>query len=136
MGARKRQEGGQTIVEFALVLVTVMMFILGIVDLSRAVYARNMVGSAAREGARYAITHPIETEADRAKVAEQALALVVGLERDLVEVTVSEHASGKHVQVDVTYRFHPIAMLIGQYVDGGSGSGLLLHGRSIMRREG
>jgi Flp pilus assembly protein TadG len=32
-----------------------LLFILGIMDLSRAVYARNVLANAAREGARYAI---------------------------------------------------------------------------------
>lgn len=123
---------GQTMVEFALVLIIFMLVVLGIVDLSRAVYASNLCASAAREGARYASTHPTIDEQD--DVIAHAKALIVGLDRDAVNVVVS-YPDSRHVQVDVTYQFHPVTILIARYVDGGTGVGLPLHSRSIMRRE-
>lgn len=125
-------EGGQTMVEFALVLVFLMLIVLGIVDLSRAVYARNTIANAAREGARYAATHPLPEDED--EVEAHAKALVVGLDQSQLQVQVSRPTE-RYMQVDVTYRFHPVAVLIARYVDDGSGTGLLLHSRSKMRRE-
>ncbi len=129
--AGRQRERGQSIAEFALVLMVLLLLILGIMDFSRLVYARNMVASVAREGARYKITHPTATDSEVSQVAK---ALVSGVDKSQITVTVSE-ADALHWQVDVTYRFQPVTAMIGRYVDGGSGTGILLHGRSKMRKE-
>jgi Flp pilus assembly protein TadG len=58
-GARRRlrNDRGSTLVEFALVLTALMMFLLGIMDFSRMLYTYHFVGEAAREGTRYAVVH-------------------------------------------------------------------------------
>ena len=53
---RARGEGGQTIVEFALVAMVFFMLVFGIIDFSRLFHAWVTVEHAAREGARYGIT--------------------------------------------------------------------------------
>jgi len=56
MKAPAKRIGGQGLVEFALVIPILMLLLIGIVDLSRAWMAKNVVTAAAREGARgYAI---------------------------------------------------------------------------------
>ncbi len=127
-----RDESGQSLAEFALVLVIFMLIVLGIVDLSRAVFAHNTIANAAREGARYAATHPLEQ--DEGEVEARARALVTGLDESMLTVEVSR-PDERHVQVDVTYRFQPVTLLIARSVDDGSGLGLLLRSRSRMRRE-
>jgi len=131
---RRRGESGQTMAEFALTLILFMLIVLGIVDLSRAIYARNVVASAAREGARYATTHPPTTQEAKDAIKARAKELVVGLNRDELLVEVSQPDS-KHVQVDVSYTFYPISAFIAQAVDGGTGTGLTLRGRSLMRTD-
>ncbi len=118
--------------EFAFVMLIFMLIVLGVIDLSRAVYARNVVASVAREGARYAVMHsdPLNDQ-DIERYAKQ---LVAGLDGRLVHVHASKPDSS-HVQVDVTYTFYPVSLWIARYVDGGSGSGLPLRGRSVMRTE-
>jgi Flp pilus assembly protein TadG len=51
----KRNQHGATAVEFALVLLVFLMFVLGIVDFSRMLYTWNAATEATRAGARYAV---------------------------------------------------------------------------------
>lgn len=52
--AMKSRQAGATAVEFALVLLVFLMFLLGIVDFSRMLFTWNAATEAARAGARYA----------------------------------------------------------------------------------
>jgi len=58
------RDGGQGLVEFALVIPVIMLLIFGAVDLGRAVYAYNTIANAARDGARVAAVNQIETSPD------------------------------------------------------------------------
>jgi Flp pilus assembly protein TadG len=53
----RRDEGAQSIVEFALVLPIFLLVVFGIIDLARAVWEENELAFAAREGTRWAIVH-------------------------------------------------------------------------------
>jgi Flp pilus assembly protein TadG len=53
---------GQELVEFALVLPVLFLFIYGVVDLGRVFHAYIAITNAAREGARYAIVSGFERE--------------------------------------------------------------------------
>jgi Flp pilus assembly protein TadG len=48
---------GATMVEMALICGVFLMLLLGMVEIARAMWAREVITSAAREGARYAIVH-------------------------------------------------------------------------------
>ena len=50
---RRSEKRGQAMVEFALVLIPLLLLIFGLIDLGRAVYANNSLSEAAREGARW-----------------------------------------------------------------------------------
>lgn len=52
---QRRHRRGQALVEFALVLPVLILFLVGIFDFGRAVYAFNTVNNAAREAVRLAI---------------------------------------------------------------------------------
>lgn len=54
---RRRRSGGQSLVEFALVLPIFMTLIFGILDLGRGVWALDIANHAAAEAARFAIVH-------------------------------------------------------------------------------
>lgn len=54
---RRRDEQGQSLVEFALVLPIFLMLLVGIFDLGHVVWTNDMLSNAAREGARFAIVH-------------------------------------------------------------------------------
>lgn len=131
--ARRRRfgEAGQSLAEFAVVLFVLMLIVLGIIDLSRAVYARNVLANAAREGARYGVAHPDDTTG----IVSRAKALVAGIDPGQVAVDVTRPDSF-YIQVDATYTFQPVSGIIGSYLAGGSGNGsIVLRGRSRMRVE-
>ena len=56
-GARDRSTRGQAMVEFALIAPIFFLVLFGLIEFGRAVYTIQMLDSAAREGARYAIVH-------------------------------------------------------------------------------
>jgi Flp pilus assembly protein TadG len=51
------EDAGQALVEFSLVLPVLLLLIVGVMDVSRAVWQENTLAYAAREGTRYAIVH-------------------------------------------------------------------------------
>lgn len=53
----ERSEGGQSLIEFALVLPLILLIVTGLFDVGRAVFQENTLAYAAREGTRYAIVH-------------------------------------------------------------------------------
>jgi Flp pilus assembly protein TadG len=53
----RRDDGAQSLVEFALVLPVFLLLVFGILDLARAVWEENELAFAAREGTRWAIVH-------------------------------------------------------------------------------
>jgi Flp pilus assembly protein TadG len=53
-----KQQSGQSLIEFALILPLMVLVIAGIFDLGRAFYASITITNAAREGARYGTLHP------------------------------------------------------------------------------
>lgn len=69
-----RQQRGATVVEFALVLLIFLMFLLGILDFSRMLFTWNAANEAARAGARFAVVCDDNTNNDARVLAKmQAL---------------------------------------------------------------
>lgn len=56
-GFLRRDDAGQAIVEFALILPIILLIITGLFDVARATWQENTLAYAAREGTRYAIVH-------------------------------------------------------------------------------
>jgi len=54
MGARRRKQRGQSLVEFAISSTVLLLLAMGLIDLSRAFYYSVALQGAAREGARHA----------------------------------------------------------------------------------
>ena len=59
---RTDDDRGQTLVEFALVIPIVLLFLLGLFDLGRIVFINNSLSDGARNGARHAATRPREAD--------------------------------------------------------------------------
>jgi Flp pilus assembly protein TadG len=66
---RRRCEGGQSLIEFAIVLPVVALVVFGLLDLGRAVYSYNTLAQAARQANRAAIV-----DQDPSRVAAVAIA--------------------------------------------------------------
>lgn len=72
----KRHERGATAVEFALVLLFFLMFLLAIVDFSRLLFSWNAAHEAARAGARYAVACHLGGTSDTSPILTRMQALV------------------------------------------------------------
>ncbi len=101
-----KDERGQDIVEFALVVPFIALLFLGIIEFGIIVFRYNTVSNAAREGARYGIVHPTATgqsscAAASAGMVVAACNLTTGLVASSTEVTAT-HPSG-YVVVEVAY---------------------------------
>lgn len=63
-GRRAARSGGSSIVETALIFLPFLAVILGITDISLALYIRQTMQHAVREGVRYAITYQVTAPGD------------------------------------------------------------------------
>lgn len=118
-----REQRGAVLVEFALVLVLLLVLVFGIIDFGRALYTANSLNTAAREGARYAavLEDPAAMAAAIQDTVMHHMSPLGGapLARDDVTVTFNYATSGPGVQsttVLVRYAFRPltpIASLVG-----------------------
>ena len=52
-----RDDSGQSLIEFAIILPLLLLIITGLFDVARATWQENTLAYAAREGTRYAIVH-------------------------------------------------------------------------------
>lgn len=117
-----RSDNAAALVEFAIVLPILLLFVFGIVDFGRALYTANNLTSAVREGARLASTQisPDPTiGASTAAVQTAVKAYVVAFGGGGGPPTVSETFSGAPpamqsitVQI-VNYPFTPITPIAG-----------------------
>lgn len=108
-GRRMNDERAQAAVEFLLVLPVVMALILGIMDLSLAVFSYNTIANAAQEAARYAALHPAAATGTCANptagIGDAVCRLTAGLRSDQVRYVATLEQGV--VRVVVTYR-HPL----------------------------
>lgn len=108
-------ESGQAIVEAALLLPILLLFLLGTVDLGRAFTIYVSVANAAREGARYCALHPGDTAGTRARMAGELGGFVVA---DTASVTCPPGLRGKPVTVRLAATFTPITPLVSSLTGG------------------
>ncbi len=104
----RKADRGQSLVEFALTAPIFIFLFLVVFDLGRGVFIHNTLGNAAREGARYGITHP----ADSAAIQSIAKSKAAGLSPTEVEVEVAcsdPCTFGGDVTVRASYNFAPIS---------------------------
>lgn len=117
LSALLRCEKGSSLVEFALTLSFLLWIFFGIFDLGRAVFAQNMISYAAREGARYAITDPQDTDG----IVQRVETAAVGLDPNDLTVQV-EYPTSASVRVIVTYPFRAATPFISSLLVGGTGT--------------
>lgn len=107
---------GQSLVELALTLPILMLFVMGIFDLGRAVYYYSTIQNAAHEAARYgAVNH-----CDDTGIIERATSMAIGLGTELTVLEpelIYEEDSGAldYIRVTVIYRFEPVTPLIADF---------------------
>ncbi len=145
---RGKGEGGQSLVEFALVLPIFLLVLCAIVDFGMAFHAWITVTNSAREGGRLGAVHPAldavgspcygQGSLDQCiegKVRDTAGALGDDLE---VTVTNAEGLPGESVVVDVSYDYSlitPLAGIVGVVSGGTVGESFTLSSTADFRLE-
>ncbi len=112
----KDRRGG-ALAEMAIVLPIMLLFVVGVFEFGRVLYASHTIDHAAREAVRYAIVHgsmsdDIATDKDIEAVVE---AKADTLDLDKIEVNTTfepNNAPGSVVTVVVTYDFEPLTQLV------------------------
>ena len=120
----RRLRRGAAALEFALVLPLFALLLVGVIDLGTAWSITGVLSNAAREGARYGITHPLDTQTIQDRAIAEALNSGVKVYRDgesSVQVLktapgqpdlpfgdTDEPKAGDPIHVKVSYRHTPI----------------------------
>ena len=105
-------EQAQALVEYALVLPILLLFLFGIMEFGVIVFSRNTIDNAAREGARYGMLHPD----DAGGIEAAARNLTTGL--DGANLQVSSTATANTVRVEVDYSINLLTGLIIDVMGG------------------
>ncbi len=115
-----RDERGQSLVEYALVLPILLLLLVGIMEFGIAVFNYNTIANAAREGARYGIVHKRDADTDkgRAGIEMAALRLTSGLDQGALEIVPTWPEGEDVVRVEVTYESQLITRMIIKAVGG------------------
>jgi Flp pilus assembly protein TadG len=135
-----RGERGQALIEFALALPILLLFITGLFDVARAVWQENTLAYAAREGTRYAIVHGSASESpvtptDTTAVANAVRNAAIGVANVTVSVSYPDVIGttpctdrGCRVTVDASAPFVPLP---SQYLTNGAFQ-ITLRGGSLL----
>ena len=123
-------DGGQSLVEFALILTVLSLLLLGIVQIGSALHAYMVISQASREGARVGVVGGSDEDVIQAVAAQCS-----HLDQNNLSVQVipsgSERTRGSPLRVRVEYHYVVGEGLIASIV-GGS---LSLSAESVMRVE-
>lgn len=111
-------ERGQTLVEFALVLLLLLLLLAGVVDLGRAFHSYIVITNASREGARYGSRFPPRSLTDTARInpikntaIQEAAGSGITLDANKIRVLTnpaSGASSGDTIRVEIDYDFRPV----------------------------
>lgn len=121
----RQKEEGQGLVEFALILMVLVLVVFGVLDLGRAFHSLITITNASREGARYLTRHPLDKDNGFAGTKEAAIneadGAIIVLTPDQVDVAlcldedaISGCDSGTPVRVEVTYSFELMMGFLSQ----------------------
>jgi Flp pilus assembly protein TadG len=128
---RPRRQGGQSLVEFALVIPVFLLILMGVVDFGMAIYKFNGVSQAAREIARVTSVHPCPGATPCAPGSSAETAAVVQVQKGLIPgLAVSQiicvdnagvqtspcNFATDSVQVTVTSPYRPVTPILGSLI--------------------
>lgn len=129
-GGRTRQRG-TALIEFAFVLPFLIVLTLGVVDMSRAFWVKNVVTQAAREGARWLAAHPTT---DVANVQARAAQVLTGANLTLKTCTITEVGT-THKKVTVSSDFNWLFLGLFSWVGNTFTNPVTLSGACTMYME-
>jgi Flp pilus assembly protein TadG len=116
--AARRKQGGQAMVEFAMILLITLTLIFGIIQASLALYAYSFVSYGARCGARYAMVRGSKSSSPATTSSVQTYVQSLAFPLDTGSMTVTttwnpDNNPGSVVTVAVTYVFAPLGPFLG-----------------------
>ena len=120
-----KEERGQSLVEFVLVIPIFLVLVFGIVDLGMGIHAWLSITSGSREGARLG-----SVQASSAEIEARVRSTTTSLDQSKLTVvtTNAQGTSGDSVVVDVAYQYDFITPLSGVLnLVGGSSIGTALN---------
>lgn len=105
------RQSGQSLIEFAISLVILLILLAGLIDTGRALFTYLALRESAEEGALYGSTDPTNNTAIQSRALHSS-DMVRGLEPDVtVQVNITGMAcTGNAIAVTVTYANFPITM--------------------------
>jgi Flp pilus assembly protein TadG len=114
---RKPSRRGATLVEFAFVLLTLLVLIFASIEFDRVILVYTSIADAAKAGVRYAIVHGSHNAASSGQITSvvQGYAAAGALQSTNVTVTVAyapDNSIGSLVTVTVSYPYDPLVGLI------------------------
>lgn len=110
----RQKNHGQELVEYALTLPLLVMFLMAILDMGRGVYYYSAIYNAAREGARFAVIQP----GNFSGIDAAARRITAGLNQ--TDLNVSTAWPGPTaISVVVTYRFTPVTPIVSTWLGSG-----------------
>jgi Flp pilus assembly protein TadG len=116
-----RDQSGAALVEFALVATILMILIMGMIDFGRALYTKNSLTNAAREGGRFAaVQGDVATRIDEVKdtvISHMSPFGGAALTRSQITVNLN-YATGsttviESTTIEIAYPFEPITPIAG-----------------------
>ncbi|HXF50071.1 MAG TPA: TadE family protein [Dehalococcoidia bacterium] len=147
---RPSREGGQSLVEFALVLPVLLIVVFGIIDFAMGMRSYVALANATREGARYAAIGAVfGTQADCGvtdttvvgrvcKTAEGLNKTRLTVVTDPTKVYPNGMAPGNSVVVKATYEYRfitPLGAIVDFFSAGSVGTSITLTSETDMRLE-
>ena len=100
------QQNGQELVEFAIVLPLLLLVAFGVLDLGRIFHSAITITNAAREGARFGMTHVEDVDGIVVATLTEAQDSGIDLSTSIIEVTCPEGCgSGLPIRVTIQYNF-------------------------------
>ena len=97
-----REEDGQSMVEFALILPIFLLILCGIIDFGWLFYNQLSLNNACREGARYAVVHTAENADTHAIITHIENTTTTVFANDGVDITVTYSAPSDPTSGDIT----------------------------------
>jgi len=128
-----QKERGVGLVEFALVLPLLLVLTLGVIDVSRGFWVKNLAYQAAREGARHLVVRSV---ADSASVRARVQQVVESAGVTLSSLTITGAGSGELMEVRVGVEFNWLYPGLFDWLGAGYTNPVTLVGVSKMRKEG
>jgi len=126
-----KDQRGETIIEFAMVLPILLLVLFGITEFGRAIMVSNILSTASREGARLFIRYPSPGPSETISRIDTVL-VAARLKLAKRSITIDSTSVTDCVKVTIAYNFE---VLSGKILDFLGPRTWVLKGTTVMRRE-